>query len=85
MENLSGMNDGGNFPRDILKPIFNSIKNEKLVWAQDQPADNPKVGIRPILRVYLLLWALICFKEGKGCFKCCRINKKAMTTLDLPT
>ena len=44
MENLSGMNDGGNFPRDILKPIFNSIKNEKLVWAQDQPADNPKVG-----------------------------------------
>jgi len=44
MENLSGMNDGGNFPRDILKPIFNSIKNEKLVWAQDQPTDDVKMG-----------------------------------------
>ena len=43
MENLSGMNDGGNFSRDILKPIFNSIKNEKLVWAQDLPADDAKV------------------------------------------
>ena len=42
-DNLSGMNDGGNFPRDVLKPIFNSIKNEKLVWAQDQAQEETKV------------------------------------------
>ena len=44
VENLSGMNDGANFPRDILKPIFNSIKNEKLVWAQDLSSEDQQVG-----------------------------------------
>ncbi|KAM7024691.1 PH and SEC7 domain-containing protein 3 isoform 4-T4 [Acridotheres tristis] len=31
--NLQGMNDGKDFPRGLLKALYNSIKNEKLEWA----------------------------------------------------
>ncbi|XP_018108940.1 PH and SEC7 domain-containing protein 2 isoform X2 [Xenopus laevis] len=33
INNLEGMNDGSNFPRDILKALYNSIRNVKLEWA----------------------------------------------------
>nr|XP_020657112.1 PH and SEC7 domain-containing protein 3 isoform X2 [Pogona vitticeps] len=33
--NLQGMNDGKDFPRELLKALYNSIKNEKLEWAVD--------------------------------------------------
>ncbi|XP_058280210.1 PH and SEC7 domain-containing protein 3 isoform X5 [Hirundo rustica] len=31
--NLQGMNNGKDFPRGLLKALYNSIKNEKLEWA----------------------------------------------------
>ncbi|XP_021390503.2 PH and SEC7 domain-containing protein 3 isoform X3 [Lonchura striata] len=34
--NLQGMNDGRDFPRGLLKALYNSIKNEKLEWAVDE-------------------------------------------------
>nr|XP_030113797.3 PH and SEC7 domain-containing protein 3 isoform X1 [Taeniopygia guttata] len=34
--NLQGMNDGKDFPRGLLKALYNSIKNEKLEWAVDE-------------------------------------------------
>uniref|UniRef100_A0A670ZFU1 Pleckstrin and Sec7 domain containing 3 n=1 Tax=Pseudonaja textilis TaxID=8673 RepID=A0A670ZFU1_PSETE len=33
--NLQGMNEGADFPRELLKALYNSIKNEKLEWAVD--------------------------------------------------
>ncbi|XP_061489285.1 PH and SEC7 domain-containing protein 3 isoform X4 [Rhineura floridana] len=33
--NLQGMNEGKDFPRELLKALYNSIKNEKLEWAAD--------------------------------------------------
>nr|XP_048295010.1 PH and SEC7 domain-containing protein 1 [Myodes glareolus]XP_048295011.1 PH and SEC7 domain-containing protein 1 [Myodes glareolus] len=34
--NLEGLNDGGDFPRELLKALYSSIKNEKLQWAIDE-------------------------------------------------
>ncbi|XP_071586703.1 PH and SEC7 domain-containing protein 3 isoform X3 [Heliangelus exortis] len=34
--NLQGMNDGKDFPKGLLKGLYNSIKNEKLEWAVDE-------------------------------------------------
>ncbi|XP_075267808.1 PH and SEC7 domain-containing protein 3 isoform X2 [Opisthocomus hoazin] len=34
--NLQGMNDGKDFPKVLLKALYNSIKNEKLEWAVDE-------------------------------------------------
>ncbi|XP_066549423.1 uncharacterized protein LOC136715914 [Amia ocellicauda] len=34
--NLEGLNDGQDFPRDLLKALYNSIKNEKLQWTIDE-------------------------------------------------
>uniref|UniRef100_A0A6I8N5L1 Pleckstrin and Sec7 domain containing 3 n=1 Tax=Ornithorhynchus anatinus TaxID=9258 RepID=A0A6I8N5L1_ORNAN len=33
--NLHGVNEGEDFPRGLLKALYNSIKNEKLEWAVD--------------------------------------------------
>ncbi|KAM9329415.1 PH and SEC7 domain-containing protein 3-like isoform 2-T2 [Gastrophryne carolinensis] len=33
--NLQGVNEGSDFPRGLLKALYNSIKNEKLEWAAD--------------------------------------------------
>ncbi|OCT86603.1 PH and SEC7 domain-containing protein 4 isoform X2 [Xenopus laevis] len=33
INNLEGMNDGAHFSRDILKALYNSIRNVKLEWA----------------------------------------------------
>lgn len=33
INNLEGMNDGGNFPRELLKSLHHSIRTEKLEWA----------------------------------------------------
>ncbi|XP_058267266.1 PH and SEC7 domain-containing protein 3 isoform X2 [Hemibagrus wyckioides] len=35
INNLDGLNAGQDFPRDLLKALYNSIKNEKLEWAID--------------------------------------------------
>ncbi|XP_069045405.1 PH and SEC7 domain-containing protein 1 isoform X4 [Lepisosteus oculatus] len=34
--NLEGLNDRQDFPRDLLKALYNSIKNEKLQWTIDE-------------------------------------------------
>ncbi|XP_038651620.1 PH and SEC7 domain-containing protein 2 isoform X1 [Scyliorhinus canicula] len=36
ISNLDGLNDGKGFPKDLLKGLYNSIKNEKLEWAVDE-------------------------------------------------
>ncbi|XP_062410966.1 PH and SEC7 domain-containing protein 1 isoform X2 [Sardina pilchardus] len=35
INNLDGLNEGQDFPRELLKALYNSIKNEKLQWAID--------------------------------------------------
>uniref|UniRef100_A0A3Q2U219 PH and SEC7 domain-containing protein 1-like n=1 Tax=Fundulus heteroclitus TaxID=8078 RepID=A0A3Q2U219_FUNHE len=34
--NLEGLNDGQDFPKDLLKALYNSIKNQKLQWTVDE-------------------------------------------------
>ncbi|XP_059883362.1 PH and SEC7 domain-containing protein 4 [Delphinus delphis] len=34
--NLSGLRDGGNFPKELLKALYWSIRSEKLEWAVDE-------------------------------------------------
>ncbi|XP_066475078.1 PH and SEC7 domain-containing protein 1 [Tiliqua scincoides] len=34
--NLEGLNRGSDFPRELLKALYSSIKNEKLQWAIDE-------------------------------------------------
>ncbi|KAG7484888.1 hypothetical protein MATL_G00055200 [Megalops atlanticus] len=36
ISNLEGLNDGKDFPKDLLKVLYNSIKNEKLEWAVEE-------------------------------------------------
>ncbi|KYO35096.1 hypothetical protein Y1Q_0000987 [Alligator mississippiensis] len=40
--NLQGMNDGKDFPKGLLKALYNSIKNEKLEWAVDEEEKEKK-------------------------------------------
>uniref|UniRef100_A0A7N8Y9Y5 PH and SEC7 domain-containing protein 1-like n=1 Tax=Mastacembelus armatus TaxID=205130 RepID=A0A7N8Y9Y5_9TELE len=34
--NLEGLNEGQDFPKDLLKALYNSIKNQKLQWTLDE-------------------------------------------------
>uniref|UniRef100_A0A673BYW4 Pleckstrin and Sec7 domain containing 2 n=1 Tax=Sphaeramia orbicularis TaxID=375764 RepID=A0A673BYW4_9TELE len=36
ISNLDGLNHGKDFPKDLLKVLYNSIKNEKLEWAVEE-------------------------------------------------
>ncbi|XP_047209528.1 PH and SEC7 domain-containing protein 2 isoform X2 [Girardinichthys multiradiatus] len=36
ISNLDGLNNGRDFPKDLLKVLYNSIKNEKLEWAVEE-------------------------------------------------
>uniref|UniRef100_A0A8C7PKF2 Pleckstrin and Sec7 domain containing 2 n=1 Tax=Oncorhynchus mykiss TaxID=8022 RepID=A0A8C7PKF2_ONCMY len=36
ISNLDGLNDDKDFPKDLLKVLYNSIKNEKLEWAIEE-------------------------------------------------
>ncbi|XP_028271678.1 PH and SEC7 domain-containing protein 2 isoform X2 [Parambassis ranga] len=36
ISNLDGLNNGKDFPKDLLKFLYNSIKNEKLEWAVEE-------------------------------------------------
>ncbi|XP_029297326.1 PH and SEC7 domain-containing protein 2 isoform X2 [Cottoperca gobio] len=36
ISNLDGLNSGKDYPKDLLKVLYNSIKNEKLEWAVDE-------------------------------------------------
>lgn len=49
IENLSDLNDGKDFPRDLLRSVYNAIKEKAIPWAADdasnlaplQPGSNP--------------------------------------------
>ncbi|XP_062995467.1 PH and SEC7 domain-containing protein 4 [Elgaria multicarinata webbii] len=41
LANLDGLNDGLNFPKELLKALYYSIRHEKLEWAED---DEEPVG-----------------------------------------
>lgn len=36
ISNLEGLNNGTDFPKELLKVLYNSIKNEKLEWAVEE-------------------------------------------------
>ncbi|XP_058882246.1 PH and SEC7 domain-containing protein 1-like isoform X2 [Acipenser ruthenus] len=36
ISNLEGLNDGVNFPKDLLKALYSAIKSEKLQWTIDE-------------------------------------------------
>ncbi|XP_012582761.1 PREDICTED: PH and SEC7 domain-containing protein 4 isoform X2 [Condylura cristata] len=36
INNLNGLKDGGNFPKELLKTLYWSIRSEKLEWAVDE-------------------------------------------------
>uniref|UniRef100_A0A8C9W4J2 Pleckstrin and Sec7 domain containing 2 n=1 Tax=Scleropages formosus TaxID=113540 RepID=A0A8C9W4J2_SCLFO len=36
ISNLDGLNNGSDFPKDLLKALYNSIKSEKLDWAIEE-------------------------------------------------
>ncbi|RWS01089.1 PH and SEC7 domain-containing protein 2-like protein, partial [Dinothrombium tinctorium] len=40
IENLAGLNEGDNFPRDVLRALYQSIKTQPLQWAMDDEADT---------------------------------------------
>lgn len=33
IENLADLNDGENYPREVLRSLYHSIKNQPLKWA----------------------------------------------------
>lgn len=33
IENLSELNDGENFPKEVLRAVYQSIKSEPIEWA----------------------------------------------------
>ncbi|XP_064630627.1 PH and SEC7 domain-containing protein-like isoform X2 [Lineus longissimus] len=63
IENLADLNDGENFPREVLKAIYNAIKTEPLSWSIDEeeepnanlnggaPQDQKVMGSNPFLEV----------------------------------
>ncbi|KAL1492176.1 hypothetical protein ABEB36_012662 [Hypothenemus hampei] len=40
IENLNDLNEGENFPRDILKQLYHAIKNHPLEWALDNDQED---------------------------------------------
>lgn len=45
--NLSGMMDGQDFPKEMLKALYNSIRTEKLEWAADEEEEEEEPGGGP--------------------------------------
>uniref|UniRef100_A0A672Q8R2 Pleckstrin and Sec7 domain containing 2 n=1 Tax=Sinocyclocheilus grahami TaxID=75366 RepID=A0A672Q8R2_SINGR len=61
ISNLDGLKDGKDFPKELLKVLYNSIKNEKLEWAIEEEElrkslselveDQCEVGGKRVVRV----------------------------------
>ncbi|XP_050509726.1 PH and SEC7 domain-containing protein isoform X2 [Diabrotica virgifera virgifera] len=48
IENLAGLNECENFPRDVLKQLYHAIKNYPLEWALDEESeDRNSVQVQP--------------------------------------
>ncbi|ESO89040.1 hypothetical protein LOTGIDRAFT_209989 [Lottia gigantea] len=69
IENLADLNDGENFPKDILKTVFNSIKGEQLEWAMVS-VPQQFIGQNPFLDVPDPS-KTIEYKKGYVMRKCC--------------
>ncbi|XP_055677938.1 PH and SEC7 domain-containing protein isoform X2 [Lutzomyia longipalpis] len=82
IDNLSELNDGENFPKDILKYLYQAIKNHPLEWALDEEspdqqksrADNSiqgnQLGTNSLLDTMNSV-AAIEYKKGYVMRKCC--------------
>ncbi|XP_064114835.1 PH and SEC7 domain-containing protein-like isoform X6 [Macrobrachium nipponense] len=44
IDNLADLNDGENFPREVLKSLYHAIRNKPLQWATDEDADHDASG-----------------------------------------
>ncbi|XP_068228217.1 PH and SEC7 domain-containing protein-like isoform X1 [Palaemon carinicauda] len=44
IDNLADLNDGENFPREVLKSLYHAIRNKPLQWAMDEDGDNDASG-----------------------------------------
>uniref|UniRef100_A0A7N9AMU0 Pleckstrin and Sec7 domain containing 2 n=1 Tax=Mastacembelus armatus TaxID=205130 RepID=A0A7N9AMU0_9TELE len=67
ISNLDGLNNGKDFPKDLLKVLYNSIKNEKLEWAQCEGGSKRVArvtdGSNPFIAIPILLNA-VTYKHG---------------------
>ncbi|CAH1186769.1 unnamed protein product [Phyllotreta striolata] len=83
IENLAGLNECENFPRDVLKQLYHAIKNCPLEWALDEEVEernnmqaqsrnneNVNLGCNPFLDVPTTANAVE-FKKGYVMRKCC--------------
>ncbi|XP_049821015.1 PH and SEC7 domain-containing protein-like isoform X3 [Aethina tumida] len=82
IDNLVGLNEGENFPRDVLKALYQAIKNYPLEWALDEETDDGRlqsemtnyetvnIGGNPFLNIPMQANA-IDYKKGYVMRKCC--------------
>ncbi|BFF92420.1 PH and SEC7 domain-containing protein [Drosophila madeirensis] len=80
VDNLADLNDGENFPKDILKLLYQAIKTKPLEWALDDDAGDLQqrtgnnalgnVGQNPFLDAPELATAVE-YKKGYVMRKCC--------------
>lgn len=48
IKRLSGLNDGGNFPVDLLRRLYTAIKDQPLEWASDSPQGPSPGDLEPL-------------------------------------
>ncbi|XP_065157162.1 PH and SEC7 domain-containing protein isoform X2 [Atheta coriaria] len=54
IENLAGLNENENFPREVLKQLYHAIKNNPLEWAVDDEVDHDGQNMqKPIMEQHL--------------------------------
>ncbi|KAG5899174.1 hypothetical protein JTB14_029006 [Gonioctena quinquepunctata] len=81
IENLAGLNECENFPRDVLKQLYHAIKNYPLEWALDEDTEESNaqsqvknemlsLGGNPFLDVPISSNAVE-YKKGYVMRKCC--------------
>ncbi|KAK3871166.1 hypothetical protein Pcinc_022206 [Petrolisthes cinctipes] len=44
IDNLADLNDGENFPREVLKSLYHAMRNHPLQWAKDEEVDGEGGG-----------------------------------------
>ncbi|XP_071514522.1 LOW QUALITY PROTEIN: uncharacterized protein Efa6 [Panulirus ornatus] len=44
IDNLADLNDGENFPREVLKSLYHAMRNQPLQWATDDDGDMEATG-----------------------------------------
>ena len=58
IENLSELNDGENFPKDVLKQLYNAIKSQPLEWALYVLIMSKRTFRTPKKTMFRVRWAL---------------------------